>query len=99
MIYTQFQDPRIAKWQARLARVPRWGWIAFFVGIMVPVVVLAAGIIAIGLVTGALVMAAVLLVSTALALVQRLLHRRHRQLDDGRRNVKIVVHSARVIDP
>ena len=99
MIYTQFQDPRIAKWQGRLARVPRWGWIAFFVGIMVPVIVLAAGIIAVSLVTGALVMAAVLLVSTALALVQRLLHRRRPRLDDGRRNVKIVVHSARVIDP
>jgi len=99
MIYTQFQDPRIARWQARLARVPRWGWIAIFVAILVPILILLAGIIAVGLITGGLVLAAVLLVSTVLALVQRLLHRRHRQLDDGRRNVKIVVHSARVIDP
>ena len=95
MFYTQSQDPRVIRWQARLARVPRWGWIAFGIGILVPLLALAIGVIVVGVLTGAIVMAAVLLVGSIMGLIYRLFHRR----DDGRRNVQIVVHSARVIDP
>src|SRR4051812_14877297 len=98
MMYTQLNDPRIARWQARLSRVPRWGWIAFMVGAVVPAVALVLFILFTALVTGAIVMAAVLLVGTILSVVWRLMHRRQR-LDDGRRNVQIVVRSARAIDP
>jgi hypothetical protein len=95
MFYTQFHDPRVTRWQGRLARVPRWGWIAFGIGVLVPIVLLIIGVIVVGVVTGAIVMAAVLLVGSIMGLIYRLFHKR----DDGRRNVQIVVHSARVIDP
>ncbi len=90
----------MARLQGRLARVPRWAWILFFVGVLLPIVVLGVAIVAVGLVTGLIVMAAALLVSVILGAVYRLMHRRGMgQVDDGRRNVQIVVRSARVIDP
>jgi hypothetical protein len=98
MFYAQFQDPRIVKWQARLARVPRWAWIAFGIGVLVPIVVLGVAILAVSLAVGATVLVAVLLASGVLGLVYKLLNR-GRRLPSGRRNVQIVVHSARVIDP
>jgi hypothetical protein len=106
MFHAQFHDPRVSRWQARLSRVPRWGWIAFFIGIMLPILVLAVSIIVVALTTGALVMAAVLVVSAILGLVYRLMHRNTRTLNRTQNgeplrsdNVRIVVHSARVIDP
>lgn len=98
MFYARFQDPRIAKWQARLARVPRWAWIAFGIGVLIPIVVLGIAILAVALTTGAIVLAAVLVASGILGLAYRLMNR-HPRLDEGRRNVQIVVRSARVIDP
>lgn len=97
MFQARLQGPQIARWQARLARVPRWGWIAFFAGAVVPVVALAVFVLFTALVTGAIIMGAVLMAGALMGLLQRLVHRR--RLDDGRRNVQIVVHSARVIDP
>jgi hypothetical protein len=97
MIYTQFHDPRIAKWQGRLARVPRWAWIAFGVGVLVPLVALAVAILVVAVTTGAIVMAAVLAAGAVLSVIYKLVHRR--RLHAGRRNVQIVVRSARVIDP
>ena len=63
MFQAQFHDPRIARLQGRLARVPRWAWIVVFVGVLlIPVVVLGFAIVAVGLVTVAIVMAAAMLV-------------------------------------
>ena len=84
-------------WQTRLARVPRWAWIAFFVGAVVPIVAMILVALAAAILTGVIVMIAVLLVGTVLGLVWRLLNLR--RPDDGRRNVQIMVASHRVIDP
>ena len=95
MFTVQFNNLRMTRWQSRLARVPRWGWIAFFIGAVVPAAALAIFLIITFLFTGLVVMAAVLLLGAAIGMVRRLLHRR----DDGRRNVQIVVRSVRVVDP
>jgi len=98
MIYAQFNDPRITRWQARLARVPRWAWIATAIGVLLPVVVLGIAILAVALTTGAIVLIAALLAAGVLSMAYRLMNRT-RRLGDGRKNVQIVVRSARVIDP
>jgi Kef-type K+ transport system membrane component KefB len=98
LFYARFHDPRIVKWQARLARVPRWAWIAAGIGFLIPIVALGIVILAVGLATGAIVLAAVLLASATLGLIFKLMNR-GRRLEDGRKNVQIVVRSARVIDP
>jgi hypothetical protein len=96
MFQARLHAPQLARWQSRLARLPRWAWIAFFVGAVVPIVVLVVLTLAAAVLTGVIVMLAVLLVGAVLGTLWRLLHRRR---DDGRRNVSIVVHSSRVIDP
>ena len=97
MFQARIHAPQLARWQARLARVPKWAWVAFFVGAVIPIFVLVVLALAAAVLTGAIVMIAVLLVGAVLSVVWRLMHgRRH---DDGRRNVSIVVSSARVIDP
>lgn len=96
MFHTPFHPPTVTRWQARLARVPRWAWIAFASGVIVPLVILAVAIIAVALTTGTRVLLAALLIGAVGAGVGRLLKR---PVDDGRRNVRIVVSSARVIDP
>jgi hypothetical protein len=84
--------PQINRWQARLARMPRWGWVALIVGIAIPVVAL----LMVMFVWALVVFAAVALIVFVLNFIRRLFARpRH----DGRENVRIVVHSARVIDP
>jgi VIT1/CCC1 family predicted Fe2+/Mn2+ transporter len=95
MFHMQSSDARMVKWQARLARVPKWAWIAFFVGVMIPIIVLAVVVVMTAVVTGAIVMAAVLVVGGILGLIWKLLHRK----PDGRKNVQIVVRSSQVIDP
>ena len=97
MFQARLHLPPLALWQARLARVPRWAWIAFFAGAAVPILVVVILALAAAALTGVIVMLAVLLVSPVLGLVSRLL-RLGRQ-DDGRRNVRIVVRSAQVFDP
>jgi len=97
MIHMHLQHPRFTRWQARLARMPRWAWIAFIVGAVVPVVAFLIFLLLAAALTGTVVLLAVIVVGGVLGLVHRLFHRR--SLDDGRRNVKIVVHSARVVDP
>ena len=97
MFQARIHAPQLVRWHARLARVPKWGWIAFIAGAVIPIFVLVVLALAAAVLTGAIVMIAVLLVGAVLTVVWRLLHlRRH---DDGRRNVQIVVHSARIIDP
>jgi len=80
---------------ARLSRIPRWAWIAFAIGVIVPLVILAVGIIFVAITTGLIVLAAVVVVGGILSLIWRLMHRKPR---DGRKNVQIVVRSARIID-
>ena len=91
MFTAQFNLPSLMKWQSRLARIPRWAWIAFFIGALVPLGV----IFAVALVAGLIVLAAVLIVGAGLGLVFRLLHPQPRTHFRG----EIVVHDVRVIDP
>jgi hypothetical protein len=99
-MYTHFHDPRIARWQTRFARVPRWAWIAFFIGLALPVLALGIAVLAVGLATVLIVGAAITLVGLVMGIAHRLANRRQRRdLSAGRRNVQIVVHSARIIDP
>jgi hypothetical protein len=89
MIYTQFNFPRVTRWQARLARVPRWAWVAFFVGAMIPMVL----ILGVAVIAGLIALCAVLIVGMAVRFVSRLVHRPRRHSGE------IVVHSVRVVDP
>jgi VIT1/CCC1 family predicted Fe2+/Mn2+ transporter len=93
VIYAQFQSPTLSRWQTRLARVPRWAWYAFFIGAVVPIVVLIVLALAAAIVTGLVVMAAVLIVGAGIGLVYRLLHRH--QAHRG----EIVVRAVRIVDP
>jgi hypothetical protein len=97
MFHARLHLPQLAPWQGRLGLAPRWAWIAFLVGAAIPVAVLAILTLAAAALTGVIVLLAVLPVWAVLGLVSRLLHLF--QPDDGRRNVSIVVRSARVIDP
>jgi len=90
MIYTQFNFPRLARWQSRIARVPKWVWIAFFVGALVPIVV----ILGMALLAGLLAVLVVLIVGMAIRFIYRLLHRRPR-----RGSGEIVIRAVRVVDP
>jgi uncharacterized membrane protein YhaH (DUF805 family) len=98
MFHLQSHDARIIKWQGRLARVPKWAWIAFFVGVMIPIIALAVVVLMTAVVTGAIVVAAVLVVGGVLSLMWKLLHRRPGSRG-GRKNVQIVVRRSQVIDP
>lgn len=84
--------PQLNRCQARLARMPRWGWIALSVGIAIPVVAVLAAMF----VWGVVVFAAVALIAFVLNFFRRLFTKPR---NDGRENVRIIVHSARVIDP
>jgi hypothetical protein len=89
MFTAQFNLPSLMKWQSRLARIPRWAWIAFFIGALIPLVV----IFAVALVAGLLALAAVLVIGALVSLIHRFI--RHRRDARG----QIVVRSVRVIDP
>lgn len=95
MIHMHLPSPRLMKLQQQLARIPRWAWIAFFIGAVIPVVVTVLLILITAFVTGAIVMAGVLVAGSLLGLAWKFLHGR----DDGRRNCQIVVRNVRVIDP
>jgi membrane protein implicated in regulation of membrane protease activity len=84
--------PQINRWQSRLARMPRWGWIALAIGVAIPVVAL----LMVMFVWALVVFAAVAVIVFVLNFIRRLFARPR---NDGRENVRIVVHSARVIDP
>jgi hypothetical protein len=94
MFSVQFNNPNITRWQTRLARIPRWGWIAFFIGAVIPAIVLLIVLFITFFFTGLTVMAVALLVGWVISRVRRL----------GRQNTRlpsnqIVVRSVRVIDP
>jgi hypothetical protein len=98
MIYAPM-SPRLQLWITRLARLPRWVWIAFIIGVIVPIVVLGASLLAIALVVGTVTAFAALLLTTIIRAVRRLCGQRTTSLDAGRCNVRVVVSSAGVIDP
>ncbi len=89
MLTAQFNLPYLMKWHSRLARIPRWAWIAFAIGALIPIVV----ILAVAFIAGLIALAAVLLVGSGFGLVLRFL--RHRQQRRG----QIVVRSVRIVDP
>jgi MFS superfamily sulfate permease-like transporter len=84
--------PGLNRLQGRLSRMPRWGWLALMIGVAIPLI----AIVMLAFVSGIVVFIAVGVVVVIVNFVRRLFHRR---VDDGRRNVQIMVHSARVIDP
>jgi len=84
--------PQFNRWQARLARMPRWGWIAVMIGIALPILAL----LMVAFFSGIIVFAIVAVIAFVLSFFRRLFTGRR---NDGRENVRIVVHSARVIDP
>jgi membrane protein YdbS with pleckstrin-like domain len=84
--------PQLNRWQARLARMPRWGWIAVAIGVALPIIAL----LMVAFFSGAIVLAIVALIVFVLNFFRRLFTKPR---NAGRENVRIVVHSARVIDP
>jgi uncharacterized membrane protein len=89
MFTAQFNLPFLMKWHSRLARIPRWAWIAFFIGALLPLVL----ILAIAFIAGLLALAAVLAVGSGLGLFVRILRRRQN------RRHQIIVRSVRIVDP
>ena len=96
MFSVQFNNPTMTRWQTRLARVPRWAWIAFFIGAIVPLVAFMIFIILTSLAVGAIVMGTTLLIAAAVGLVRRALNRTNNRRFHSN---QIVIRSVRVIDP
>ena len=82
------QFPQISPWMVRLSRIPRWGWIAIGVGIILPIVILLASVALVAIISGAIVLAVVVLMMALRRLWLRLTGKFR---DDGRRNVKVIV--------
>ena len=87
-------NPSLIRWQTRLARVPRWAWIAFFVGAVIPAVALMIFLLITFFAAGLIVMGAALLVGAVIGGIRRLI-RPTRRLPSN----QIVIRSVRVIDP
>ena len=94
MFSVQFNNPTLTRWQMRLARIPRWGWIAFFVGAVIPAVLLMSFLLITFFFAGLTVMTAALLVGALVSGIRRLGRPRERLP-----NNRIVIRSVRVIDP
>ena len=95
MFQVHIQNPSVARWQSRLARVPRWAWILFFLLVVIPMIV-AGVILLISLASiGFVVMLGLVLLVAFVGFVRRLFSRRPR----GHASNQIIVRSVRVIDP
>ena len=94
MFSVQFNNPQLTRWQMRLARIPRWAWIAFFIGAVVPAIVPLIVLMITFFFTGLTVMMAALLVGWVISRIRRL-GSRTRALAGN----QIVIRSVRVIDP
>jgi len=92
MLNMFIHSPHLQAWHSRLARMPRWGWIV----IGVPIVVIGGAVLLFALLVGLALFAAVGAIRFFTSSVRRMFAR---PVDDGRRNVRIMVHSARVLDP
>jgi uncharacterized RDD family membrane protein YckC len=86
--------PGVLQWQGRLARVPRWAWVTFIVGAVVPAVAVIVFLLVTAILTGLIAVAGVLVVGALIGTVHRLFSRR--QMSGA--STQIIVHSARVID-
>jgi hypothetical protein len=86
-------SPTLARWQSRLARVPRWAWIAFFIGFGIPLLIILAAVVVSAILCGLVFLAAVHIVRTGFGLVYRLLHR------DPAPHGEIIVRAVRIVDP
>lgn len=95
MVEFVLQHPRVAALAAKLRQIPRWGWIAIGLGVVLPVVVVLGALAAVALASGALVALVVLAIMALLRLFRRV----RGPADDGRRNVRIVVRSVQVRSP
>jgi hypothetical protein len=87
-------NPRLARWQNRLARVPRWAWIAFFLGAVIPIAVVTIILFGVFVFSGLAVLIAALLVRRLISLFRRGPQRRAHLPQN-----QIVIRSVRVIDP
>jgi len=72
--------------------MPRWAWIT----LGLPILIVGGILLLLALLAGLVLFTIVGTVKLFVNAIQRLFHR---PADDGRRNVRIMVHSARVIDP
>lgn len=94
MFRVAISNPRGQAWQARLSRIPRWGWMIIAIAVILPVVVLLASIVALALAGGLIAIGVVLALLFIRAVFRSLLGPK----DDGRRNVKVVVHRDVFVD-
>ena len=95
MFKTHFHNLQLTQGQVRFDRVNvriGWGWTIFLLGIVLPLVALLAVLLIAGVVTGVIVLAAIVAAASLANGLYRLLHR-PLSIDDGRRNVKIIVRN------
>jgi hypothetical protein len=96
MFSVHSNNPSLLRWQARLARVPRWAWIAFFIGAVIPLVAFIIFVILTAFFFGAIVMGSALLIAAAVGFVRRTLTRNNNHRFTSN---QIVIRSVRVVDP
>ena len=98
MFHFALHHPRLSAWQNRLARVPRWGWALIGLAVVAPFIILMFTVLFFAVAAGLTALGVVLLLLALRSFWMRLTHRFK---DDGRRNVRIVIHHQpenRVID-
>ena len=60
MFHAGLQPPQVLLWQARLSRIPRWGWALIGIAVVVPIVLLFVTVAVLALTAGAVMLAVVL---------------------------------------
>lgn len=95
MFHVMGHYPAVAKWQTRLAKVPRWGWWAIGIGIVLPIVVILASVFLLAVLSGIAVFVLVMLVVLVRNMLRRAFGRKPAHEIDGNR---IVVRSVRVVE-
>jgi hypothetical protein len=88
----------IQGWQGRLARVPKWAWVLFIAGVILPLVVMGVLFVMLGLIVRAVLRIGMGLIGLLTGGSRGVNRELQSPVDDGRRNVRVMVHSARVID-
>ena len=72
MFRAGIQAPQLLLWQARLSRIPRWGWAVIGIAVAVPLAVLFLTVAVIALTAGAMMLAVVLGILAVRGLARRL---------------------------
>jgi hypothetical protein len=83
MFRMAFQHPQFYRWQARLSRVPRWGWVVIGIAVILPVAVLLASLALLALGAGALALGVVVTVLAVRAAWLRIASRFRRPRADA----------------